>query len=64
MSHEKNVFEKSHYEAGTNGLLSPFEPGTRSLQAGYQVTPGFRPLPVDIVFEKDVAVTLRDGVTI
>ena len=30
----------------------------------FQVQPRFLPLPVDIVFEKDVAVTLRDGVTI
>src|ERR1700689_661257 len=64
MSHEKNVFEASHYEPGTNGILSPFDPGARDLPAGYQVAPMFRPLPVDIVFEKDVAVTLRDGVTI
>ncbi len=47
-----------------HGILSPFEPGTRQLPAGFQLDPQFRPLPVDIVFEKDVAVTLRDGVTI
>ncbi len=46
------------------GLLSGFEPGTRVLPAGFQIAPPFRPLPVDIVLEKDVAVTLRDGVTI
>ncbi|MFM9921270.1 CocE/NonD family hydrolase [Lacisediminihabitans sp. H27-G8] len=46
------------------GLLTPFEPGTRTLEAGYQVAPQFMPLPVDVVFEKDVAVTLRDGVTV
>lgn len=46
------------------GLFSDFEPGTRILPAGFQVQPCFLPLPVDIVFEKDVAVTLRDGVTI
>jgi uncharacterized protein len=34
------------------------------LPAGYQVDPRFRPLPVDIVLEKDVAVTMRDGVRI
>ena len=49
---------------GRTGLLTAFEPGTRTLLAGYQVAPQFRPLPVDIVFEKDVAVQLRDGVTI
>ncbi|SEO08853.1 hypothetical protein SAMN05428959_104591 [Duganella sp. CF517] len=46
------------------GLLTAFEPSTRTLKAGYQLAPQFRALPVDIVFEKDVAVTLRDGVTI
>ena len=64
MSHEKSLFEASHYVPGTNGLLSPFDPGTRNLSAGYQVAPAFGPLSTDIVFEKDVAVTLRDGVRI
>ncbi|MDQ2738901.1 MAG: CocE/NonD family hydrolase, partial [Actinomycetota bacterium] len=64
MTHEKAVFEPSHYEPGTNGVLSKFEPGTQTLPVGYQVTPAFKPLPVEIVFERDVAVTLRDGVTI
>jgi len=41
-----------------------FQPGTRVLPAGFQTRPPFRPLSVDIVLEKDVAVTLRDGVTI
>jgi len=46
------------------GLLTAFEPGTRTLEAGFQVAPQFRPLPVDVVFERDVEITLRDGVTI
>lgn len=46
------------------GVLSNFEPGTRMLPAGFQIAPPFRSIPVDIVFEKDVPVTLRDGVTI
>ncbi|MCA2318221.1 CocE/NonD family hydrolase [Mycobacterium intracellulare] len=46
------------------GVLSGFDPGTRTLPAGFQLAPAFRTLPVDIVLEKDVAVTLRDGVTI
>jgi predicted acyl esterase len=50
--------------AGRSGILTPFDPGTRTLDAGYQVAPQFLPLPVDIVFDKDVAITLRDGVTI
>ena len=51
-------------EAQETGLFSRFEPGTRTLPAGFQVQPRFLPLPVEIVLEKDVAVTLRDGVTI
>lgn len=66
MSDEKKVFVPSHpLEPGDRyGVLSNFEPGTRTLPAGFQIAPPFRPLPVDIVFEKDVAVTMRDGVTI
>lgn len=61
------VFEPAyHYidDGREHGLFSKFEPGTRTLPKGYQVAPIFRPLPVDIIFEKDVAVTMRDGVTI
>lgn len=47
-----------------DGLFSRFEPGTRTLPAGFQAQPCFMPLPTDIVLEKDVAVSLRDGVTI
>lgn len=50
--------------AERTGLLTPFEPGTTTLAAGSQLAPPFMPLPVDIVFERDVAITLRDGVTI
>lgn len=64
MTHDKAVFEPSTYEPGTNGILSPFDPGIKTLPVGYQVAPPFKPLPVEVVFEKDVAVTLRDGVTI
>jgi uncharacterized protein len=46
------------------GLVTAFEPGTRTLEAGFQIAPQFLPLPVDIVFEKYVSITLRDGVTI
>ncbi len=59
------MFEPSSYAPGeAHGLLSAFEPGTRTLKAGFQIDPRFLPLPVDVVLEKDVAVTLRDGTTI
>ena len=65
MTRTEAVFEPSRYRTGdAHGLLSPFEPGTRTLPAGYRLSPEFRALPTDIVFEKDVAVTLRDGVSI
>ena len=65
MSEAETLFEPSSYVAtDAHGLLCGFEPGTRTLSAGYRVDPRFRALPIDIVFEKDVAVTLRDGVTI
>ncbi|KQP01803.1 CocE/NonD family hydrolase [Leifsonia sp. Leaf264] len=46
------------------GRLTEFDPSTRTLEAGFQIAPPFLPLPVDVVFEKDVAVQMRDGVTI
>ena len=50
--------------AARTGLLTEFKPGTQTLVPGYQLEPRFRPISGEIVFEKDVAVTLRDGVTI
>jgi uncharacterized protein len=66
MGDDQKVFMRSlPLEPGDRyGILSDFEPGTRTLEAGFRIAPPFRPVPVDIVFEKDVAVTLRDGVTI
>jgi predicted acyl esterase len=65
MSQSDRVFEPSHYQAGgAHGILSPFDPGTRALPAGSRLDPRFRSLPTDIVLEKDIAVTMRDGVTI
>ncbi|GGF30701.1 CocE/NonD family hydrolase [Subtercola lobariae] len=53
------------YDENTEpALFEKFEPGTRVLPAGFQTDPKFRPIPVDIVFEKDVAVPLRDGTVI
>lgn len=65
MSDEHNIFMPSDpLPPARTGLLTGFEPGTRTLEAGFQIAPQFRSVPVDIVFEKDVAVQLRDGVTI
>jgi predicted acyl esterase len=51
-------------EAAEPTLFGKFEPGTRVLPVGFQTTPQFQPIPVDIVFDKDVAVTMRDGAVI
>lgn len=65
MSDIQKLFVQSQpLPAARTGLLTAFEPGTRILKKGFQIAPQFRPIPVDIVFEKDVAVQLRDGVTI
>ncbi|WP_029528038.1 CocE/NonD family hydrolase [Polaromonas glacialis] len=65
MSDTPQIFVPSHpLPADRTGLLTAFKPGVRTLAAGFQIAPQFKPLPVDIVFEKDVAVPLRDGLTI
>jgi predicted acyl esterase len=66
MTQVEKVFMPSHpLEPGERyGVLSGFDPGTRTLPAGFQLAAPFRSLPVDIVLDKDVAVTLRDGVRI
>ncbi len=65
MSDDQAVLVPAYHEPeGGQGLFADFQPGTRVLPAGFQVQPRFKPLPVGIVLEKDVAVKLRDGVTI
>ncbi|HEX4402737.1 MAG TPA: CocE/NonD family hydrolase [Galbitalea sp.] len=65
MSDDKRIYVPSGpLPAARTGILTEFKPGTTTLEAGYQVAPQFKALPVDIVFERDVAITLRDGVTI
>ena len=61
---QKLYTPSSPLPAPRTGLLTAFEPGTRTLEAGFQVAPQFKALPVDVVLEKDVAVRLRDGTTI
>lgn len=65
MAQVENVFMPSQpLEPGDRyGVLSGYDPGVRTLPAGFRLAPPFRELPVEIVLEKDVAVTLRDGVT-
>lgn len=65
MTSDRHIFTPSHpLPPARTGVLTPFDPGTRVLEAGYQVAANFKPLPVDVVFEKDIPVQLRDGVTI
>lgn len=66
MAPEENVFMPSHpLQPGDRyGVLSGFGPGTQTLPAGSRIAPPFKALPIDIVLDKDIAVTLRDGVTI
>ncbi len=66
MTQAEKVFVPTNAYTGgpEHGISAAFDPGVRTLPAGHQNGPMFRALPVDIVFEKDVAVTLRDGVKI
>ena len=66
MSRTEKVFVPTNpYTGGPElGLTAAFDPGVRTLPAGHQNGPMFRSLPVDIVFEKDLPVVMRDGVTI
>ncbi|WP_018157774.1 CocE/NonD family hydrolase [Demetria terragena] len=64
MADQKLYTDSSPLPAPRAGVLTPYEPGTRTLKAGFQVAPQFKPLPVDVVLEKDIPVRLRDGVTI
>ncbi|MEJ3404834.1 CocE/NonD family hydrolase [Rathayibacter sp. YIM 133350] len=65
MSEDLKIYTPSSaLPPGRTGALTAFDPGTRTLEAGFQIARPFLPLPVDIVLEKDVAVQLRDGVTI
>jgi uncharacterized protein len=65
VSDVEKVYVPSHpLPRARSGVLTEFNPSTQTLQAGFKIAPQFLSLPVDIVFEKDVAVRLRDGVTI
>lgn len=41
-----------------------FNPSTKVLPKGWVKAPGRRPLPEDIIFEKDIPISLRDGTVI
>jgi predicted acyl esterase len=46
------------------GKYDPFNPSTRSIPKGFKKTPEGAAFQADTVFEKDVAIPLRDGVKI
>jgi len=41
-----------------------FNPSTTTLPAGWKRKPGFRPLPIDLIWYRDVPIPLRDGVVL
>ena len=51
-------------EKGFEANFGGFEPEVRILPKGYVHKKGFRALPCDVIYERDVAVELRDGTTI
>ena len=51
-------------EENEPGPFNKFDPGTRTLPAGFKTNPWSLALPIEVVLDKDVAVVMRDGVTI
>ena len=65
MTNDKKIYVPSHpLPNSRSGVLTDFDPGTRTLEPGFKIAPQFRSLPVEITFEKDLVVELRDGVKI
>ena len=58
------IFRKSTPLSDSKCRYPGFEPGSRILPKGSVHRKGALPLPCDILFERDVAVPMRDGVTI
>lgn len=52
---------KPYDESKEKGRFSAFDPGIRVLEKGWRYRKPYAPLPVDVVFEKDSAVPMRDG---
>jgi predicted acyl esterase len=52
----EEFLELCHYDG--------FHPGTTILPKGHVKAPGLRPLPCDMVYERDVALKMRDGCTL
>ena len=64
---EKMIFKPAYPyvdDAVVHGVMSKFNPGDRILKAGTQLHPACSPLKHDLRMLQDVAVKMRDGVTI
>ena len=64
---EKMIFKQAYPyvdDAVVHGVMSKFNPGDRILKAGTQLHPACSPLKHDLRMLQDVAVKMRDGVTI
>ncbi|HEY4188419.1 MAG TPA: CocE/NonD family hydrolase [Polyangia bacterium] len=64
MSEDSEVFVPAKGYDESVGQFTRFDPGTRTLPKGFRFGRRYAPLSHDLVFEKDTAVKLRDGVTI
>lgn len=60
----QTAFRTAKPATDPNGRYPGFKPGTTTLTAGTVVKPGARPLACDIIFERDLAVALRDGTVV
>ena len=60
----KAIYKKSNPVESKRGMYPGFKQETRILPKGYKNKKSAAALECDIIFERDVAVTLRDGTTI
>ena len=58
------AFKKAADPDAPESRYPGFNPGTSTLKKGTVVEEGALPLPCDIIFERDVAIPLRDGIII
>ena len=65
MSQDEKIFNAVQpLEPGDGyGCAERVRSGHAHAAAGFRLAPAFKALPVDIVLDKDVSVTMRDGVT-
>jgi predicted acyl esterase len=58
------IYRKAPTLSNPNINYPGFKPSTTIIPKGTVIMPGYKPLECDILFERDVAIKMRDGVTL